>query len=60
MVEEEWDQVLQSNTSQRRNGVRPPCPARGGPLIFQRNGAIMPGRVAATWPNEMIAAGNIS
>ena len=34
--------------------------AGGGPLTFQRNEAITPGRVAATWPNAMIAAGNIS
>src|SRR5262245_10966227 len=34
--------------------------ARGGPVTFQCNGTIMPGRLAATWPNAMIAAGNIS
>jgi hypothetical protein len=38
-----------------------PMASRGGPLtVFQRNGAITQGRVAATWPNEMIAAGNMS
>ena len=41
-------------------GARNNFPARGGPLTFQRNEAITPGRVAATWPNAMIAAGNIS
>jgi hypothetical protein len=30
----------------------------GGALIFQRNEAIISGRVATTWPNEMIAAGS--
>ena len=34
--------------------------ARGGPLTFQRNGVVTPGHMAATWPNEMVAAGNIS
>lgn len=32
----------------------------GGPLTFQLNDAITPARVAATWPNLKIAAGNIS
>jgi hypothetical protein len=45
----------------KRKGIWEHFAAPGGPLtVFQRNGAITQGRVAATWPNERIAAGNIS
>jgi len=43
----------------KKKDVREHFPMRGGPLTFQCNEAIMPGRVAATRLNEMIAAGNI-
>jgi hypothetical protein len=44
----------------KKKDVREHFPACGGPLTFQRNEAITPGRVAATRPSAMIAAGNIS